>query len=264
VSGACQAGTDSCAPQLCDEIADECVGCFTDADCNDGLYCNGEETCVSGACQAGTDSCAPQLCDEKADECVDCLIDADCNDGVYCNGEESCVDKICEVGSDPCTDDGLFCNGMESCDEENDECLNSGNPCSSGETCDEEGDVCLPLPAPLSFELVPKSAIQSHLIPLPLFMFIVSDDDYTKFEDATTVGFSGEDIVNPPVTMVLSENPIFVFSLIKPAGLGSTKGSVEIEVSVSTTEGEGTETLSLIELPLILDGMREKQKGEAI
>ena len=31
--------------------------CEEDADCDDGLFCNGEETCADGECQAGTNPC---------------------------------------------------------------------------------------------------------------------------------------------------------------------------------------------------------------
>jgi hypothetical protein len=44
--------------------------CQFDSDCDDGLYCNGAETCVGGTCQAGSDPCPGQYCDEENDECV--------------------------------------------------------------------------------------------------------------------------------------------------------------------------------------------------
>ncbi|RME36399.1 MAG: hypothetical protein D6788_11660, partial [Planctomycetota bacterium] len=47
-----------------------CADCFTDADCDDGLFCNGAETCVGGSCQAGSDPCPGQTCDEVNDTCV--------------------------------------------------------------------------------------------------------------------------------------------------------------------------------------------------
>jgi hypothetical protein len=37
--------------ETCDEDDDVCVGCSFDADCDDGVFCNGEETCVEGLCQ---------------------------------------------------------------------------------------------------------------------------------------------------------------------------------------------------------------------
>ncbi len=112
---------------------------ITDADCTDGLYCNGAETCVNNVCQGGsspcpddgvfcngaegcdenTDQCThsgdpctlPTICEESTGACVDCITDADCTDGLYCNGAETCVNYECQGGSNPCPDDGVFCNG---------------------------------------------------------------------------------------------------------------------------------------------------------
>ena len=39
--------------------------CTVDADCDDGIFCNGTETCVASVCQPGTDPCAPLGCDEE-------------------------------------------------------------------------------------------------------------------------------------------------------------------------------------------------------
>jgi hypothetical protein len=42
-----------------------------DSDCDDGLFCNGAETCdASGSCQAGMDPCAAgETCNEDTDSC---------------------------------------------------------------------------------------------------------------------------------------------------------------------------------------------------
>ena len=51
--------------------------CTVDADCNDGLFCNGDETCDvgSGTCQPGSNPCTrDQTCDEVHDECDDAVI----------------------------------------------------------------------------------------------------------------------------------------------------------------------------------------------
>ncbi len=42
-------------------------GCSVDADCDDGLFCNGPETCNGGTCQAGT----PVACSDG----VSCKLD---------------------------------------------------------------------------------------------------------------------------------------------------------------------------------------------
>lgn len=47
------------------------VECETDADCDDGVFCNGVETCIDGQCQSSGNPCtAPgQVCNEAAQSC---------------------------------------------------------------------------------------------------------------------------------------------------------------------------------------------------
>jgi len=142
--------------------------CATDADCDDdGLFCNGAETCVDAACQSSGDPCTdPALpyCDESSDSCVECLVDGDCDDGLFCTGTETCVSGACQSSDGPCTDpalpfcdetsdacvecltdgnctDGLFCNGSETCDATG-TCQPGADPCP-GQLCDEADDVCV-------------------------------------------------------------------------------------------------------------------------
>ncbi len=45
--------------------------CFNAVDCDDGLFCNGPETCSQGACASGTAPCAAGYnCDESKDSCA--------------------------------------------------------------------------------------------------------------------------------------------------------------------------------------------------
>ncbi|MEE9295816.1 MAG: endonuclease [Phycisphaerae bacterium] len=89
-------------------------GCNVNADCDDGLFCNGTETCVAGSCVAGADPCPGQNCDEATDTCADCFNDAQCDDGLFCNGPETCVANLCQAGTDPCAP--LPCNeGTDTC-----------------------------------------------------------------------------------------------------------------------------------------------------
>jgi hypothetical protein len=136
--------------------------CSDDADCNDGSYCSGIETCVSGMCQSGDSPCPGLLCNETTTSCfaVECAGDNECDDSLFCNGQETCSDGFCTSGSkecpgqscdetaNACSDclssadcgDGLFCNGAESCVAGS--CTAGSNPCNSGETCDEAADAC--------------------------------------------------------------------------------------------------------------------------
>lgn len=123
--------------------------CFFDDDCDDNLFCNGDESCVGGQCEPGTPPCqAPLTCSESLDECVSCVADADCDDGVFCNGDEACVDALCIPGENPCPDQ--FCDdGLGACVEclldehcvDTDECTDDA--CVGG-TCDHFSVLCLP------------------------------------------------------------------------------------------------------------------------
>ncbi|HPQ72245.1 MAG TPA: hypothetical protein PKW95_24195 [bacterium] len=69
------------------------------ASCEDGTYCNGDDTCLSG------------VCDQHAgDPCPD--------DGEYCNGTESC-----DEANDECDHTGDPCSEPRYCNEDEDECL---------------------------------------------------------------------------------------------------------------------------------------------
>ncbi len=140
--------------------------CTLDAECDDGLYCNGLETCNTGTgfCEPGTPpdcddgvACTTDACTEGIDEyiCTHTPNDAVCNDGQYCNGVETCdVSAGCLPGTPViCPDDGIFCNGEEICDEVQDICGRAGNPCASGQTCVEETDRCI-----CTISIVPSSA----------------------------------------------------------------------------------------------------------
>ena len=74
--------------------------CTVNADCDDGLFCNGSETCNAGSCQAGSApncddavGCTDDSCNENTDSCDNT---PDCDDGV------SCTDDSCNVGTDSC------------------------------------------------------------------------------------------------------------------------------------------------------------------
>ena len=96
-------GDEPCPDPLgCDEENDQCTGCVDDADCDDDLFCNGEETCVDNVCEAGTPvdcddevDCTVDSCDEDTDACDNTPDDAECDDGLFCNGAR---DVRCPTG----------------------------------------------------------------------------------------------------------------------------------------------------------------------
>jgi len=112
-------------------INEPSTDCDDDGDCvDDGVFCNGPETCVGGTCQPSGDPCPGQKCDETNTRCVDCLGDGDCvDDGVFCNGPETCVGGTCQPSGDPCP--GQVCDeGIPACLD----CLVDGD-CNDNDQC---------------------------------------------------------------------------------------------------------------------------------
>ncbi|MFW6086115.1 MAG: MopE-related protein [Myxococcota bacterium] len=148
--------------------------CTRDEDCDDGVFCNGVETCDvdEGRCVAGTpvdcddgvdctiDECVADLdecrsvpesdrCDpgevcfpDEGCEARECSTDEDCDDGSACTGEERCVGGICEQGAGRDCDDGIACTRDLCVDDVG--CVNTpqdtecddGVFCNGAETCD--------------------------------------------------------------------------------------------------------------------------------
>jgi cysteine-rich repeat protein len=166
-----------CTVDSCNEGTDSCVNTPDDTACDDGLFCNGAETCdATQDCQAGTpvdcddaDICTDDSCDEATDSC-DNIFDPgndpscaagtcgngqveageECDDGNTLDGD--CCSSTCQfepIGST--CDDGLFCTVDEACDGAG--TCGGGNPrdCSDGvgctaDTCNETTDTCVNLP----------------------------------------------------------------------------------------------------------------------
>lgn len=139
-------------------------GCVNSLDCDDGVFCNGAETCVGGECADGAFPCPPGSgCHELSDSCGLCTNNAQCDDGLFCNGVETCVAGVCQHGDFPCNnglgcneltdscaacddlytcDDGVFCNGLEVCIAGS--CRPGSFPCHDGEGCSETEQTCGP------------------------------------------------------------------------------------------------------------------------
>ena len=139
--------------------------CFSDADCDDGLFCTGRERCLDLNCKEGEFQCAQPyfMCDEDNNTCVECPDDSDC-DGVMdfednCfmsttgmdipNGPFSgtCVKDIngVMVGTWMVCNDDIDCAGDEMCEKDQaDYNLNgAGDVCECYADIDGTGEVCL-------------------------------------------------------------------------------------------------------------------------
>ena len=249
----CQFGGDPCSGLPCNENSNSCGGCLVDADCDDlvgctidtcdtasgfcnyapddaacenGLFCDGFETCdPTFDCQAGSpvdcddavfctnDSCneATQSCDHDPDHVA-------CDNGSFCDGTEICDAALdCQLGTpvdcadgiactiDECNeataacdhtpdnvacDDGLFCNGVESCNAATG-CAAGTNPCPPGNTCNESTDTCTP---PTGGTKVWMNFNDVALIP---GLGNVENEDIVAYDPATriwTLVFDGSDV----------------------------------------------------------------------
>ena len=112
--------------------------CSSDPDCDDGVFCNGAETCnPQGQCVAGTDPCgepAAPYCDEDGDACRECMTPQHCDDDNECTSDD-CAAFVCV--SDPLPNGSPCAGGLGSCDTG--VCI--GQPCDSPADCDD-GDWC--------------------------------------------------------------------------------------------------------------------------
>jgi hypothetical protein len=190
-----------CTSNLCDEDANACtvlpddaqcaageicdvkvgcflpIGCTEDAECDDGLPCNGTEACVQRMCRPGTPvacddavSCTIDTCNDDTGACGSvpdhgaclpgelcsliegcaprppCVRDDECDDGIYCNGQETCdVDSgLCRGGAAPVVDDGVACT-QDVCSEAGGSVTHTprNNRCQDGVFCNG-AEVCHP------------------------------------------------------------------------------------------------------------------------
>ena len=150
--------------------------CTLDEECNDGLYCNGIETCEFEVCVPGLLPCddlneCTEECDDDLDQCTtssskpygtpctddgnictdDYCTAGECihpNNNAPCTDDGICTDDYCTVGecihpnnNAPCYD-GIFCNGYDTCSEGS--CsAHSGTSCPSPCTvCNEDNYSC--------------------------------------------------------------------------------------------------------------------------
>jgi len=98
-------------------------GCQSDTECDDGLYCNGRETCLAGTCKEGTRPCIDSSCDESLQACVECLGAVDCDD------DNECTDDTCDTGG--------VCTYFE-----NNASCTVGSGCASEGVCDAGQCLC--------------------------------------------------------------------------------------------------------------------------
>ncbi len=140
VGQACAADGTVCTNDVCDG-AGHC-GVANALPCDDGLHCNGADTCAGGTCQHAGDPCTAMAdcmrhCDEALDACVldvagaPCASDANPCTNDTCDGAGACV----HTNNSATCDDGVFCNGADACS--GGACLHAGDPCAGGGECND-------------------------------------------------------------------------------------------------------------------------------
>ncbi len=132
--GACVSAAD-CIPPV---VANAPEGNYC-LNCNDGVNCNGVETCVSGVCESGTNPCGPgATCGEK--DCSGagttvCTTDSDCaalqlgncnRPGPICMTGRCCNNSSAEPTCERRKKSGGTCTGG----------ANPGNQCETSAQCD--------------------------------------------------------------------------------------------------------------------------------
>jgi lysophospholipase L1-like esterase len=111
------------------DLADSgCQECVEPEDCDDGLWCNGQETCVDYACAQGLApdcddgiACTDDTCNENTDACEHLPNHALCDDGDPCT-DDACdsltgCDNVCNASGpeDLCCQDAV-CSGFPACE----------------------------------------------------------------------------------------------------------------------------------------------------
>jgi hypothetical protein len=158
----CEDDDNPCTEDECNPATGTCGIPRSGTSCDDGLYCNGDDTCDAGECtEHDGNPCGAQDCNEADDAC-ECTLDEHCPADVpgnwgECNYASECIESAqrsrpvttysCESGlcvSDvaveqeecdrdtdgiACLDDNLACTGVEKCKAGN--CTGSGNPCKA-------------------------------------------------------------------------------------------------------------------------------------
>jgi hypothetical protein len=171
-------GTDSCSDGSCNEhsgatcpgvdgdgncaesCSDSAAGCTGNdpngAPCDDGIYCNGPDSCLNGACSqhagnpcpgADGDADCSETCNESTDTCTaNDPGGSACTDGVFCNGADTCASGACSQHTgNPCAGADGDGNCAESCDETTDACTAAdpnGSACGDGLFCNGP-DTCV-------------------------------------------------------------------------------------------------------------------------
>jgi len=249
---------------VCSPVEGECVACVVDGDCDDGLFCNGAESCdasgAAAACVSAGNPCAatpnvPQ-CDEAADACVECLTDAHCTAPETCQAGACAAPPVACTGDADCPDDGLFCNGEEICDDSGPTavCTHTGSPCTDDTpTCVETTNTCEAVSNPGS-NFVFTTDIDTLVGTAQDDTFTANDDTYDPGDTAD--GGAGNDRAN--LVFTAQEEDLVDLTAIERIFVRNTFDNQSIDASGWTGYDEiwfdrGTEEVVLTQVNELAD-----------
>ncbi|MHC4697392.1 MAG: right-handed parallel beta-helix repeat-containing protein, partial [Planctomycetota bacterium] len=166
---------DSDCSETCNELANDCTANDPNGSaCNDGVYCNGTDTCSGGGCSQhagnpcpgpdGDNDCS-ETCDESADNCkADDPNNSACDDGLWCTGSDTCTSGNCLLhAGNPCPGPDGDGDCSETCNESANNCTandpdysacadglwcNGTDTCFGGNCAQHTGDPWDPCPGP--------------------------------------------------------------------------------------------------------------------
>lgn len=143
----CEDDDNGCTDDLCDG-AGACTHLPNTDGCDDGKWCNGQDTCNDGKCAKHQgDPCVPPCAVRCLEDQDECLIDA----GATCDDENECT------RNDKCSDRG-FCVGENEPDEQGCDVGGALEMCCVGACV--EGDECSLTECSVAFYVVPAAAIE--------------------------------------------------------------------------------------------------------
>ncbi|MEC8024231.1 MAG: hypothetical protein VX223_09880, partial [Myxococcota bacterium] len=167
-----------CTTDLCDETIDQIIHTPVSSKCDDGKFCNGNETCQVGkGCVSGTPpslsdgvACTIDTCDEVNDIAVNTPDNTYCDDGNLCT-TDTCV-KTAGTGC-------VFANNSLPCDD--------GQDCSIGDTC--AGGSCVAVGTKAGCECPPAGTSCEAVFgdANPCNGTFICEADFCKIDPATIV-----------------------------------------------------------------------------
>jgi len=214
---------DASGPQIIPELqsGEFCFPCSSDADCDDGLYCTGTESCTGNACVLDTNPCPEgTACDEDSDECVT-------------------PSTTTTAGPSSTTT-----TGPSTTTTTTDSSTTTTGPSSTTTTVSDGA----------SIEVISDNSWKSRWVALPSLVVIKGNE--TSFQPfKTTIAYDPRDAIFKLFPIVLGNDYIWNIVLVMPGWFAGT-GDQEVTVTVTTGDEIVSDSFLIQELPFILEQKR--------